>query len=131
MAITSRAARTTDLGSRATPAVVGPGSYIKTMNEPSMHAYAPFTSTAERVMGAKVDPKKVMPGPGEYQLSRQGHISNASRGAGSAFASKVARLATLQADDRPGPGQYALRNDWVTPASHAGGKGPPSRGIAH
>merc|ERR1740130_2242879 len=41
-------------------------------------------------MGAKVDPKKVMPGPGEYQLSRQGHISNPSRGAGSAFASKVA-----------------------------------------
>ena len=50
MAITSRAARTTDLGSRATPAVVGPGSYLRTMNEPVMHAYAPFASTAERVI---------------------------------------------------------------------------------
>ena len=130
MAITSRAARTTDLGSRATPAVVGPGSYLRTMNEPVMHAYAPFASTAERVMGAKVDPKKAMPGPGEYQLSRQ--ATHPSRGgAGSAFASKTARLASAGAADRPGPGQYTLRNDWVKPASHAGGRGASSRGIAH
>ena len=81
-------------------------------------------------MGAKVDPKKAMPGPGEYQVSRQ--ATHPSRGgAGSAFASKTARLASAGAADRPGPGQYTLRNDWVKPASHAGGRGASSRGIAH
>ena len=112
--------------------MVGPGSYIKTTSNLPVHAYAPFTSTAERIMGDKVDPKWVMPGPGEYQLSRQGHITNGNRGAGSAFTSKSSRLSTVSADDRPGPGQYAVRNEWAVPARRDGGKGPASqRGVGH
>jgi len=82
-------------------------------------------------MGVKVDPKKVMPGPGEYQLPRQGHISNGKRAAGSAFTSKVARLASMQVDDRPGPGQYAVRNEWAAPARRDGARGGPQRAVAY
>ncbi len=37
MAITSRAARSTQLTPYTTPDVVGPGSYLKTERDPTMH----------------------------------------------------------------------------------------------
>ena len=136
MAITSRAARTTDLGSGSTPAVVGPGSYLKVEREMPVHGYAPFSSTAERSLGVKAeapDAKVRHPGPGQYDLKRTGHISNGKRAAGSAFSSKVARMTGTADSSLPGPGQYTLPSQWGGGSSKGGGASAKEarRGVAY
>ena len=68
MAITSRAARTTDLGAGATPDVVGPGSYLRTDRDLPVHGFAPFSSTVERPVPGDVEARTGNPGRSKPSL---------------------------------------------------------------
>jgi len=132
MAITSRAARTTHFSSFNTPAVVGPGSYMRIDSDPTVHGYAPFSSTVERPAPNSASTSQATPGPGSYvtplenTLGRTPFAPNSMpAGAGASFASKVARMPKPVSSAQPGPGQYQLHDSWqhVGSQSLAGGAG--------
>ena len=120
MAITSRAARQTTSGVTSnTPDVVGPGAYLKVERDPTIHGFAPFSSTVER-SGPDMS-IRATPGPGAYVTPLENtcgrtpfQTNGIVQGAGSAFASRVARMSESQVRQVPGPGQYSLRDDWRT-----------------
>ncbi|KAL1503223.1 hypothetical protein AB1Y20_011279 [Prymnesium parvum] len=114
MAITSRAARVIRLDSHHTPDVVGPGSYLSVERNMPIHGFAPFCSTVERTGLAESSDKTLLPGPGVYSEPPRKTCNYA----GTAFASKVERMADTDRARRitPGPGAYAMRDGWATGA---------------
>jgi len=149
MAITSRAARQTNSnGVYNTPDVVGPGSYLRVERDPTIHGFAPFSSTVERP-GPTAMPGAT-PGPGAYVTPLENTIgrtpfapNGVPPGAGAAFANRVPRMPKPEIQKRtvPGPGRYTLRDEWQTMgqvaalhneqppqkrAPQAGALGPPS-----
>ena len=133
MAITSRAARSTHFSSFTTPDVVGPGSYLRTDRDPTVHGFAPFSSTVERPTPADLTKHTSTPGPGQYStvlehtIGRTPFVPNGvPPGAGAAFSSKVKRMPGGPSKSaQPGPGQYSLYDSWqhTGEASGAGGMG--------
>lgn len=122
MAITGRAARDIVLDQHNTPDVVGPGPYLSVEREPPVHGFAPFCSTVERRGPSEVPLKTQTPGPGVYEtLGKPRQVSNFS---GAAFVSKVNRMPAPEGAKAhrltPGPGAYAVRDDWNASASCVG-----------
>lgn len=113
MAITSRAARDCSLALHSSPEVVGPGSYLSTDAEPAVHGFAPFGSTMHRSVPGQAALKSANPGPGQYVINARavGRIETAGAGAASAFISKVSR-GDGSSSEAPGPGDYALKDEW-------------------
>jgi len=134
MAMVTRGARSTQFSSFTTPDVVGPGSYIRTDRDPTVHGFAPFSSTVERPGPNSAELTKATPGPGAYitplenALGRTPFVPNGvPSGAGASFASKVARMPDMTSSRlaQPGPGQYPQLDSWqrVGATSLAGGMG--------
>ena len=94
--------------------VVGPGSYGELDDHTLDHAYAPFSSTAERQLGGNL-PSTFGPGPGSYKTKKTDwEIPRRDVSSGN-FVSGVARLAkdTSSALTAPGPGSYSGGSKWI------------------
>jgi hypothetical protein len=110
MAFVTRSHRLTlDDGLGATNESVGPGSYGGPGEYRIDHAYAPFTSTAEREGAFKTG---YSPGPGAYTKIP---YSQRQEESSSYFKNRVARLPKDRQDklDIPGPGSYTDGNKWI------------------
>mmetsp|Transcript_5540 Transcript_5540/g.13451 ORF Transcript_5540/g.13451 Transcript_5540/m.13451 type:complete len:586 (+) Transcript_5540:161-1918(+) len=118
MAFTSRSERNTySRAPGSTPSVVGPGSYGSYFNQEVDHAYAPFSSTADRSAGGAMAQNFVTPGPGTYDLTGKryhGGPRYLTTPSDVGFLSKGGRAPAVMTEalQKPGPGAYSLPSDF-------------------
>ena len=97
------------------------------------HAYAPFSSTADRSAGGATAAAFSTPGPGTYDVTGKRYwggprFNTASSDVG--FLSKAARASAVETEAllKPGPGQYTLPSEFDVRRSMRGRSAPGGRG---
>lgn len=97
---------------------LGPGAYLGQEQHRLSHAYAPFTSTAQRNVSQSLVSAPT-PGPGSYStpdlnsksvLDQYGQLRPSGP-----FASRQSRFKAANSRLAPGPGAYQVEKSWIKP----------------